>query len=244
MGQRSSGVGHTSAPSSRSRVSFSAGAAEGMVMVHPIPRRLHRAARAMPVLPEVGSTSCLPPSRPSRSSPSSRHRAVRSLIEPKGFIHSSFGEDSPRPSLPAVVQADQRGGIRPRADELRDVVEDSLSTGSSWLSPVSWFDGGTERRGGRGRPHEEDGRGADTADAVRFPEGRRWSPRSKRCPGERPVLDEREGVSPGSRLRERARAATVRQVLDPHVDRQCSARGRRFQRAGSAFHRRRAPAGT
>src|SRR3990170_7197808 len=96
MGQRSSGVGHTSAPRSLSSAIFSSGAPDGIVIVQGSPRMFERAARAIPVFPEVGSTIFLPAILPSRCRPSRRYRAVRSLIEPKGFIHSSFAYTSPQ----------------------------------------------------------------------------------------------------------------------------------------------------
>src|SRR5512143_618399 len=90
IGHRSSGVGHTSAPSIRRRATFSAGAPDGMVIVQGIPRRLDRAAMAIPVFPDVGSTIFFPATFPRRLRLLRRYFAVLSLIDPNGFIHSSL----------------------------------------------------------------------------------------------------------------------------------------------------------
>src|SRR5512139_1159587 len=156
IGHRSSGVGHTSAPRSRSRVIFSSGAPEGIVIVHGMPRRLESATRAIPVLPEVGSTIFFPEIFPSRSNPPRRKRAVRSLIDPKGFIHSSLAKISPPPGSGSRLRRTSGVGF-PRlpiscdmsSNTLRDRFIGSLLDGFVWRS-----------RGGA--PHEEDRRGTDT----------------------------------------------------------------------------------
>src|SRR5512132_2559911 len=155
IGHRSSGVGQTSAPNSRSRVIFSPGAPEGIVIVHGMPSRLESATRAIPVLPEVGSTIFFPASFPSRRNPSRRYRAVRSLIDPKGFIHSSLAKISP-PPIPGRGRRRTSGVGFSRLPISCDMSSNTLRDRFIGCLLEVFV---RQRRGGA--PHEEDRRGAD-----------------------------------------------------------------------------------
>lgn len=89
IGQSSSLSSTSFAPKRRSACRFSAGTASDSVAVNPTFLAFASIASPMPVLPEVGSTSCsnrMPFSSASRS----RLAATRSLTAPKGLYHSNL----------------------------------------------------------------------------------------------------------------------------------------------------------
>src|SRR3954454_17810555 len=87
----SAGENTMSAPNSSSRRTRSSLALSGITTVRRYPLRRATMARAMPVLPEVGSRMTLSGvRRPSRSASSTMRLAMRSLSEPVGFCPSSL----------------------------------------------------------------------------------------------------------------------------------------------------------
>src|SRR5512143_72769 len=187
IGQRSSGVGHTSAPSIRSRAIFSSGAPDGMVIVHGIPRRLDSAAMAIPVFPDVGSTILFPSIFSRRRKPSRRYLAVRSLIEPKGFIHSSLAKIAPVPAG-AMRPSRTRGVGFSRLPISCEMSSNTFRDRSIFLLLLRAADDG---RGG-GFSDEQDGRGADPGIYGGFGQAGERSP-DEPLPAPRAVLHDDEG---------------------------------------------------
>ena len=91
------GVRCTSAPRRASIFRRSTDIVSGMVRTHRYPRAAHTMARAMPVFPDVGSTTVTPSwRRPSRSRPSIMARPMRSFTLAAGLKNSSLSRTSAR----------------------------------------------------------------------------------------------------------------------------------------------------
>ena len=119
-GHRSSGVSQTSAPSMRRITFFSSGTPSGMVTVTPIPLSAARAARAIPVFPEVASTRSRSP-RPALDQ-AGQEVAGRSVLDrPEGVEPLQLEVDLALARRHHVVEPDQGGRVVHSGEQIPDV---------------------------------------------------------------------------------------------------------------------------
>ena len=109
------GVSSSSAPINRIILRRSTLAPSGITTTSRYPFAAATNASAMPVLPEVGSTSVDRPGaiRPARSASSTMARPIRSFTEPSGLKNSSFRATRPASPPDAASRGRRTSGVPP-----------------------------------------------------------------------------------------------------------------------------------
>ena len=113
------GVNSVSAPSSPSILRRSTVMLSGMVRIRRYPLAAQTNARAMPVLPDVGSTRTAPgPMRPSASAASIMARPMRSLTEARGLKNSHLPTMSAAQPASAASLLRRTSGVAPMVSRM------------------------------------------------------------------------------------------------------------------------------